>query len=106
MNVLQSILDFILSFLKLSTNKILIGLLSIGLGVSIYQVIILNEKHNEELRTIKKEYKAETDTLRSMILKMTIDHSKRETQLMKECFEQKENLSKEMDREIKNLKRG
>lgn len=72
---MQSILDFILSFLKLSTNKILIGILSIGLAVETYVLIDQNNRHEEREVQIKKEYKIETDTLRSIIINNAIKNS-------------------------------
>lgn len=94
---MQSILDFILSFLKLSTNKILIGVLSIGLAVETYVLINQNDKHEDREIQLKKEYKIETDTLRSIIINNAIKSSARETQMVKDFYEKQQNISKKLE---------
>lgn len=102
MNIIQPILDFILSFFKLSINRILIALLSMGLAFSLYELVETNKQHKEEMLLIKKEYKTETDTLRSIIIKTAIATSITQTQMMKDCYEDKQKISQELSKINKN----
>lgn len=87
--MIQPILDFLLSFFKLSTNKILIGLLSIGLAVSLTFNINQGIEHNKE-RLLDKE---EKDSLRTAIVNVSVQAAAKETALYKEFYEKLEKLS-------------
>lgn len=93
--MLQPVLDFLLSFLKLSTNKILIGLLAIGLGASLTNNYFQTEKHEVE-RLADKE---EKDSLRTAIVNLSVNCEVEKTLLHKEFYEK---LAQ--DRENKNPK--
>jgi hypothetical protein len=93
MNILESILNFILSFLKLSTNKILIGLLSIGLGGSLW----FNKVLLDRIDTNQKASQVQIDTLRSTILNNAIKTSEREIRIERERNAKDLELYKRLD---------
>lgn len=91
--MLQPLLDFLLSFLKLSTNKILIGLLAIGLGTSLTVDYYEDQRYDQERLADKQE----KDSLRTAIVNLSIKCEVEKTLLHKEFYEKLE-----QDRENKN----
>ena len=99
--MIQTLSDFLLSFFKLSINRILIGLLTIALAVSIYQ----NLEQAKDFRSQLLVHKAEIDTLRSGILLTAIKTSEKEMKMIKDCYEEKQLLSDKIEAKINNLKK-
>lgn len=82
--MLQTISDFLLSFLKLTPQKILTGVLIVSTSFSIYKI---NDMSNQAVN-LAAQNKIEMDTLRSMIVKDAVKHEKEKLLLIKDCYEQ------------------
>jgi len=99
--MIQPILDFFTSFLKLSSNKILIGIL---IALSIAEGFVIHER-DKQIVFIRIDNKKYTDSLTTVIINDAIKHSIEKVQMMKDCYAEKEILSKELDINIKSLKK-
>lgn len=102
--IIQLILSF-LEFLKLSSDKILLGLLIFGLSLSVY----FNIKLSEEKITIINEIRDECAIEKNKLIKekelLTINYEKEKYFLLKEYLKKTDSIFVLVEKKIENIKK-
>lgn len=95
----------LVELLKLSYSKILIGVLILGLGTSIYFLNEASTKNDALVEETRKQCQSEIDSLNTSLVQTTIKYEKEKYLLMKKYYERTDSLVKEVERKFSVINR-